>query len=530
MKNVFIIYKNYYLNSRYFIVFFLLLAILSSAVIIVSPLLRAKIIDSAVYFNGMNIFLGFILLAVALEVFNAFLMPYKHYIEFKIKADASIYLKEKILSRIPVLRYESLKKTTIGHVLQLVDSDIANTENLVITDLVIFLHQTIYLIVVSIIIIQINVLLIFVLIGILIPLLFISKVMIPKIQKKYEEYILKNEEITNLTDDIYAGNLAIKLSNAYTFINNKIRTILSEAQNILMKYNKNLVIHYHLFTGSFMNIGQFLLISIGAYMIIREQITIGTMIMILSYFGGLWGTFDFLFSYWTTYKERMVSVERLVNFLNMPSESNVGLPSVDFDSIILRNIYFDIDNQNVLSNISLVINRGDKILITGDNGSGKSTLVRLLVGLMSPSKGSILYNDNEISTYNLHSLRQRIIYIPAEPHTFQGSFKDNSFGNSVESSLIDLELYEKIDKNGNNLSSGEKKRLQLACCMGNHYDLYIFDEPLNFVDEVSKNEIVDCLKNEFYDKTLIIISHESSLFKFCNVKYKMEGGRLLLTD
>jgi ABC-type bacteriocin/lantibiotic exporter with double-glycine peptidase domain len=145
---------------------------------------------------------------------------------------------------------------------------------------------------------------------------------------------------------------------------------------------------------------------------------------------------------------------------------------------------------------------------------------------MSSTSGNILFNGRVIALYNLHSLRKRVTYIPAEPFIFTGKLKDNFIWENPSNSLIDVDKYSHIAKGGSNLSSGEKKKLQLAVGMHQNSDIFILDEPLNFVDEVSKKEIVETIKNEFSSKTLIIISHESSPFDFCQHKYLMKNGNL----
>jgi len=526
MKNIFNIYRDFYAKSKFLILGFVFLSMVCNIIIIVIPIINARIIDSAVYFEGLNIFFKFVIWGILIHVIFSFIMPYFNYLALKIKTDATTELRKKIISRIPLLHFEIKKQTSIGHILQLVNDDLENTSSLVMSDFIDFLCQVVYFIAILYIVLKINITLALLLFTISLPLVIVSKIMIPKIQKMYRESIENNEEVKNITESVYSGSLAIKLVNAYEVINKKINTIVSAQYKTLMKYNKITVIHYHFFTASTMNVGRVAVIILGAYMIIQGNVSVGSLTLLTTYFGGLWGTYSFFFGFWASFKEKMVSIDRIVSFFNLPIESSDGELFNEFASMVMSDVSYSIDEKNILSNICFTIKRGDKVLISGDNGSGKSTLVRLLVGLMSPSSGSIVYNGTELSNYNLHSLRKRVCFIPAEPYVFFGSLEDNFYTYGLSSALIDEKKYQSIAKEGSNLSSGEKKRLQLATGMQQHCDIYILDEPLNFVDDVSKKEIVEIIKKEFSEKTLIVISHDSNQFDFFKDKYVMESGIL----
>ena len=410
--------------------------------------------------------------------------------------------------------------------MQIIDSDIEASQSLVIADFIDFANKVIYFVVVSIIVIKLHFSLIFLIVFVIPLLIYISKVMIPKIQKCRAELIEHNEYVRNSTNQIYSGSLSIKLANAYSFIKKKIDVAITLLQKKQIKFVKLSIIHTQLFTANLLNLTNLVVVILGSYLVIKGKITAGSITVLLAYFSGLWGTYNFFISFWKNYQVKMISIDRIKIFLELPVEQSDGFVVDEFSNLQLCNISYIVDNNSILSNASLNINRSEQILITGDNGSGKSTLVRLLVGLMSPSSGKIEYNGKEIGEYNLYSLRDRICYIPAEPYIFSGGLDDNFFGKQNVSKLVDPEKYNNIASDGINLSSGEKKKLQLAVGMQQKSDIYILDEPLNFVDEISKKEIVETIKRDFKDKTLIIISHDSTHFDFCHCKYVMQNGSL----
>jgi len=522
MKKIHAIYKEYYAKSRPILLVYILLAIVCEVFFIMSPLVLAWLIDSAVYPEKRADFGILLAITICVNPLCMVLISLKYYIRGKIEIDATAPLKERIIQKLPTIQHEVLKKTTIGHVLQLVGEDIETTESLVINDILEFILQVIFFTAILAIVWHIHYGVFLVLLCVIPPLAIISRLMVPKITELRERCINKTEEVKDLADEMFGGSLIIKMANAYAFIDSKIAGIIAEYRKIKMKYLKRDIIYDCLLISGFLNMGNAAISIVGVFLILKGSITVGALTVLGIYFSHSWSSFEFFMGFYRNWKEKMVSVDRIANFLALPTEASEGLVAEEFRSLQMSGISYDIDGVNILHNVSLQVNKGDRVLITGDNGSGKSTLVRLLVGLMSPSGGSIFYNDREIVDYNLHSLRERVSYIPAEPYIFSSGLADNFFGKSMPSGLIDTEKYAVIAKEGSNLSSGEKKRLQLASGMLQDSDIYILDEPLNFVDEASKREIVETIKNEFGGKTLIVISHEALPFEFCECRYVME--------
>jgi len=527
VKKIFKIYQEYYANSKKIIFVYILLALIFQGVQIVSPLLIAKIIDSAIYFKGMDVFIKFAIIGVILNLVAALVMPMAYFIVNKIWTESSVEQKKRLINRIPLLKSEIFKNTSLGNLLQLVESDLERTQTLVISDFVDLFNNIVYFIIVFIIVFKLHFLLTMMIICVVPLLIFTSRIMIPKIQECSKEYILCSEIVKNSSNEVFGGVLPIKLYNAYFFITQKIDNVIAEYQKIRMRYVKLNMIHFYLFTANILNISNMIVILLGAYFVIRGYITVGVITALLSYFSGLWGTYNFFINFWKNFKVKMISVDRIINFLEMPIELDEGSKVDEFKTLNVKNVSYNFENKSILSDISFRINKGEKVIISGDNGSGKTTLVKLLVGLLTPSKGCILYNDKILSDYNIHSLRERVCFIPAEPFIFAGSLYDNFFGKSDESALLNREKYLDIAKGGNNLSSGEKKILQLAVGLIQPSDIYILDEPLNFVDEISKKEIIESIKNDFSHKTLIIISHDSTPFNFCETNYLIKDEKLV---
>ncbi|WP_103980952.1 metal ABC transporter ATP-binding protein [Helcococcus massiliensis] len=216
--------------------------------------------------------------------------------------------------------------------------------------------------------------------------------------------------------------------------------------------------------------------------------------------------------------------------------------------IKFEDLSFSYENDLVLSNINLTINKNDFVILLGNNGSGKSTLLKLLIGELTNFKGEIKLFGQNIKDF---SDWKKIGYVPQIS-------RDNStnFPISVKE-LILLNLYQEFnffnlpkprhkrqvmdiiksfkledlaDRDFNTLSGGQKQRVMIAKAMVHNPEVLIFDEPTVGVDRESKEDFYDLISHlhTHHDLTIILVTHESdNLDKFNYKKYMLKEKELL---
>lgn len=188
--------------------------------------------------------------------------------------------------------------------------------------------------------------------------------------------------------------------------------------------------------------------------------------------------------------------------------------------------------------MNLKVKKGDKIGILGSNGSGKTSLLNILSCINRDYKGDIYLNGNNLRDYSFLTATSHICLVPAEAFIFNDSIAGNIklgrdiclndfsyLTSSLEAKNKDLNFEIKNIKS--TLSSGEKKLIQLTRCLSLESDLYLLDEPLNYVDENFKNIIMNYIRDNFKDKTLIIISHEPKILEITEKIYLLEDKKLI---
>ena len=218
------------------------------------------------------------------------------------------------------------------------------------------------------------------------------------------------------------------------------------------------------------------------------------------------------------------------------TETEIKKKIIFDNKLVLKNIKFSYPNSslNTLKNISLEINKGDKVGIVGKSGTGKTTLVSVILGLIKPDFGKIIIDDTEIdfSKYEWNSVG----YVPQEIFLLEDTIKNNiTFGLEKEKIVIrqleeicnkaqindfiktlPLKYDTMVGERGYNMSAGQKQRLGIARALYRNPDLLILDESTSSLDnETEKNFIEDVFENS-KDKTIIFISHRLRALKKCD--------------
>ena len=199
-----------------------------------------------------------------------------------------------------------------------------------------------------------------------------------------------------------------------------------------------------------------------------------------------------------------------------------------------------------LDNVDLDIDGGEFISIIGPSGSGKSTLMHILGCLDSPSKGSIKLDGTEISTCSMRELariRNRKIgfvfqffnLLPklsvlqnVELPMLYGPFSRRERQERATATLSRLGLAERLRNRPNELSGGQKQRVAIARAIVNDPAILFADEPTGALDTTTSKEIMTVFQ-ELNDRgiTLIVVTHELDIARFCKRLIRMQDGRLV---
>lgn len=221
--------------------------------------------------------------------------------------------------------------------------------------------------------------------------------------------------------------------------------------------------------------------------------------------------------------------------LEKNTEKNIN-KKVDFkESIQLNNIFYSYpdSNYNVLNNVTLKINKGDRVLILGESGKGKSTLIDILSGFIKDYKGELLVDNKQIKS--ISNWRDKIGYLAQSFFILDDTIMNNIILNdelNIErlnkiidvcnlSEMVGLQkegLNTIIGERGSLLSGGEKQRIGLARALYRNPEILILDEPTSSLDENTANKFINSIFELDKTITIIMISHnESFKTRFNNI-------------
>lgn len=225
----------------------------------------------------------------------------------------------------------------------------------------------------------------------------------------------------------------------------------------------------------------------------------------------------------------IVTNQLLNKLFNLEEEEEDNKAKLEeLKELLLFHVTIKVGEKEILSNINLKINPGEKIAVIGENGSGKSIFVKTLLGFYD-HKGDIYFNHHHIQQNNKQILRKEISFVPEDPFIFSGTIKQNI---DLENTLKPEELQnilnkvrlktdiEKLDKKeesyvgekGITLSGGQKQRIALARALTSNRPILLLDEAINKLDQNTKKEV---FKDVILDniKTIILVTHDFSLLE-----------------
>jgi lincosamide and streptogramin A transport system ATP-binding/permease protein len=171
---------------------------------------------------------------------------------------------------------------------------------------------------------------------------------------------------------------------------------------------------------------------------------------------------------------------------------------VSFDGV---SVFYD--KKQVCNNVSFSIEQGDRIALCGKNGSGKSSIIKLILGEDISFTGKIHKGSNLI-----------ISYISQDTSHLQGNLRDFAQHNGIDESLFRSILTKldfskaQFDKDISEFSAGQKKKVLIAKSLCDEAHLYIWDEPLNYIDVLSRMQIENLLLE--YEPTMIFVEHDKT--------------------
>ena len=224
-------------------------------------------------------------------------------------------------------------------------------------------------------------------------------------------------------------------------------------------------------------------------------------------------------------------------------EVSQGRDIDSFDGAKVEDVSFAYDEDAILKDIHIEIEKGKITGIAGASGSGKSTLLKLLMRFWDVEKGKVRVSGTPIGEINTRSLRETESYVTQETHLFHDSIENNlrvakwdATGEEIEEACKKAAVHDfivslpqgyktPVGELGSTLSGGERQRLGVARAFLHDAPLILLDEPTSNLDSLNESLILRSLKEE-KEKTVVLVSHRPSTMRIADQVYSVENGRL----
>ena len=290
------------------------------------------------------------------------------------------------------------------------------------------------------------------------------------------------------------------------------------------------------------------ILIIGAYLSSIGVITLGTLLVFMTYEGMLLYPVRQMGRILTDMGKSFVAAKRIFEILDTPVEDmeENGATNPIKGNIVVENVSFEYETgKAVLKNISFEVKIGQTIAILGPTGAGKTSLVNLLPRLYEYTSGSIKVDGVELKTIDKRWIRNNIGIALQEPFLFSRTIKENILLAkekakdsevfaaagiaAIHDNILEFEQgYETaVGEKGVTLSGGQKQRVTIARTIINDYPILIFDDSLSAVDTETDSAIRGALKERSKDVTTFIISHRITTLAEADIILVLEKGKLI---
>ncbi|MCT3291535.1 ABC transporter ATP-binding protein [Lactiplantibacillus pentosus] len=235
-------------------------------------------------------------------------------------------------------------------------------------------------------------------------------------------------------------------------------------------------------------------------------------------------------------------------FITSDSEQHQPQNKAQVEKIEFRNVSYHYPNhdQKIIDDVSFVIHKNTAVALVGLNGAGKSTLVALLMGLLKPTSGTILINDQPSEAFDYHDYLGLFAPVFQESATFADTLENNiTFGKTATPALeaairqsglwkdvqdlpagLQMNLTQYVDDQGMSLSGGQSQKLMLARALYQKRPVLILDEPTAALDALAESELYQHYHDLSKGTISIFISHRLASTQFADIVFFVQNGRI----
>lgn len=509
---------------------------------LVIPIFVARITESitnSLYIAAIVSIIMYFILKTISSIISYFTMyTYQYFYQ-----NNYITIYKKIVKEIYYFDEDYKKKITTGKMINSLISDVVNIGEMADNILTIIFH-TLECIVVLFYFLKINIFLAMFIIIVDIIYIARSNYLNDRVIKYSQKQKNENDKLIGWTNQTLLGLRDIQTLDFSNSINKKYDLIYENWKKIYnnkKKYER----YRRAILKCFLVLIKTLVYFLCMYLIINKQMTIGVMLIIISYFDTLFSSSENIMNANQSIREQNISVNRIKEILEYNDIKERKLKKIKnaIGKIEFKNVSFSYDNEEFLENLNFTIKPNKITAILGINGAGKTTVINLILQLYCPTKGEILIDDIDIKNIDKKSYLDQISILNQDTYLFNISIRENFnlINNDINKQekiceLVGIDKFIKslpkgydtiIDENSHNISGGQKRLISLARTLLKESKILIFDEAASSLDIDKIQNVVNLLKELKNNHTIIVITHKKELMDIADETIVIDKGKIL---
>ena len=297
-------------------------------------------------------------------------------------------------------------------------------------------------------------------------------------------------------------------------------------------------------------VGTALVLGVGAYGVLKNQLTAGELLVVMGYISSLYKPLEQISNTVSTLQEQFIGLRGALDLLDTPPEITERPDAVAVDRVKGRVAYRGVEfsykgRHGTLKNVSFEAAAGSRVAVVGPTGAGKSTLLHLLPRFYDPDRGRVLLDGVDIRDMRIDSLRAQISVVQQEPMLFSGTIRDNiAYGRldageeeivaAAQAANADTFIRElpkgydtQLGERGPQLSGGERQRISVARAFLKDAPILILDEPTSSIDSKTESVILEALERLMEGRTTFMVAHRLSTIRDADLILVINHGEIV---
>lgn len=491
-------------------------------------------------------------IGIAFFIFAVLRPPIEYYRQYFAQriANTILYdLRKHIFGHLQKLSLRYYSNTKTGEIISRVIHDVEQTKDFVITGLMNVWLDTATIAIAIIVMFSMNIKLTFVVLLILPIYVIAVKYFFGRLRKLTKE---RSQALATMQGYLHERIQGMQVTRSFALEEYEGKQFEKRNNEFLTKALTHTSWTARTFSAvnTLTDLGPLLVIGFAAYEVIQGQLTLGTMVAFVGYMDSLYSPLRRLVNSSTTLTQSFASMDRVFELLDEKYDI-VNVPNavqtkklngeIVFDNVSFR---YNADEKEILHNLSLTMQPGEKVALVGASGGGKSSLASLIPRFYDVSEGAVYVDGIDVRKYNMRNLRSHIGIVLQDNLLFSDTIGANIlYGNpkatekeviaaakaaQIHDFIIDLpDGYNTVvGERGVKLSGGQRQRVAIARVFLKNPSVLILDEATSALDLENERYIQEALQTLAADRTTIIIAHRLATITHVDTIIYIEDGEI----